>query len=195
MLIIAPDAYFAIQERKGDLHAMTGLGRSPRMTTAPAIAAQPNGKAWHGLSTADVLAQLGSAATGLSTLEAARRLAANGPNELKEGTPISPLQMFLAQFKSLIIWVLIAAAVISGLLGERMDTIAILAIVLLNAGIGFYQEFKAEKSIAALKKMTSPHATVRRDGQVTSTPASGVVTGDILTLEAGDLIAADARSK
>ncbi len=101
--------------------------------------------------------------------------------------------MFLAQFKSLIIWVLIAAAVISGLLGERMDAIAILAIVVLNAVIGFYQEFQAEKSIAALKKMTSPHATVRRGGQVTSIPASGVVAGDILTLEAGDLIAADAR--
>lgn len=195
MLIIAPDAYFAIQERKGDLYAMTGLGRSPRMTTAPAIAAQPNGKVWHRLSTEDVLAQLGSAATGLSTPEAARRLATNGSNELKEGTPISPLQMFLAQFKSLIIWVLIAAAVISGLLGERMDAVAILTIVILNAVIGFYQEFKAEKSIAALKKMTSPHATVRRDGQIASIPASGVVTGDILTLEAGDLIEADARSK
>ncbi len=163
------------------------------MTTAPAIAAQPNGKAWHSLSTEDVLAQLGSAATGLSISEATRRLAVNGPNELKEGEPISPLHMFLAQFKSLIIWVLIAAAVISGLLGERMDAIAILAIVVLNAVIGFYQEFQAEKSIAALKKMTSPHATVRRGGQVTSIPASGVVAGDILTLEAGDLIAADAR--
>ena len=163
------------------------------MTTAPAIAAQPKGNAWHSQSAEEVLVQLGSAVSGLSAPEAARRLAANGPNELKEGKPISPLQMFLAQFKSLIIWVLIAAAVISGLLGERMDAIAILTIVILNAVIGFYQEFKAEKSIAALKKMTSPHATVQRDGQVTSIPASGVVAGDILALEAGDLVAADAR--
>jgi len=163
------------------------------MTTAPAIAAQPKGNAWHSQSAEEVLAQLVSVATGLSAPEAARRLAANGPNELREGKPISPLHMFLAQFKSLIIWVLIAAAVISGLLGERVDAIAILTVVILNAVIGFYQEFKAEKSIAALKKMTSPHATVRRDGQVTSIPASGVVAGDILALEAGDLVTADAR--
>ena len=71
--------------------------------------------------------------------------------------------------------------------------IAILAIVVLNAVIGFYQEFNAEKSIAALKKMTAPQAKVRRDGQVTSIPASGIVAGDILALEAGDLVAADAR--
>ena len=139
------------------------------------------------------MAHLASSVTGLSAREATQRLAADGPNELKEGAPISPLHMFLAQFKSLIIWILIAAAVISGLLGERIDALAILTIVILNAIIGFYQEFKAEKSIAALKQMTSPHATVRRDGQVTSIPASGVVTGDILALEAGDLIAADAR--
>jgi Ca2+-transporting ATPase len=85
------------------------------------------------------------------------------------------------------------AGVISGVLGEVVDAIAILAIVVLNAAIGFYQEFNAEKSIAALKKMTAPQAKVRRDGQVTSIPASGIVTGDILALEAGDLVAADAR--
>ena len=81
----------------------------------------------------------------------------------------------------------------SGVLGEVVDAIAILAIVVLNAVIGFYQEFNAEKSIAALKKMTAPQAKVRRDGQVTSIPASGIVAGDILALEAGDLVAADAR--
>ena len=74
-----------------------------------------------------------------------------------------------------------------------VDAIAILAIVVLNALIGFYQEFKAEKSIAALRKLTSPQATVRRDGQVTVIPASGIVVGDILAMEAGDLVAADAR--
>ena len=140
-----------------------------------------------------MLAQLGSAAAGLSATEAAQRLTANGPNELKEGKRISPWQIFLGQFKSLLIWILIAAGVISGVLGEVVDAIAILAIVVLNAVIGFYQEFNAEKSIAALKKMTAPQATVRRDGKVISIPASGIVTGDILALEAGDLVAADAR--
>ncbi len=163
------------------------------MTTAPSIAAQPKGKAWHSQSVEEALAQLDSAATGLSTQEAARRLATNGPNELKEGKRIGSLHIFVGQFKSVIIWILIVAGVISGLLGEVVDAIAILAIVVLNAVIGFYQEFKAEKSIAALKKMTAPQAKVLRDGKITSIPASGIVSGDILALEAGDLVAADAR--
>ncbi|MGZ8239035.1 MAG: cation-translocating P-type ATPase, partial [Methylobacter sp.] len=163
------------------------------MTPATTLAEQPKAPAWHSQAGEQVLTQLGSSANGLSAQEAALRLAANGPNELKEGKRISPLQIFLSQFKSLIIWILIAAGVISGLLGEMVDAIAILTIVVLNAFIGFYQEFNAEKSIAALKKMTAPEAKVRRDGKVTSLPASGIVTGDILALEAGDLIAADAR--
>jgi len=154
---------------------------------------QPKVEAWHNLSAEEVLAQLGSATTGLSASEAAQRLAANGPNELKEGKRISALQIFLGQFKSLIIWILIVAGVVSGVLGEVVDAIAILAIVALNAVIGFYQEFNAEKSIAALRKMTAPHAKVRRDGQLTLIPSSGVVIGDIIALEAGDLVAADAR--
>ena len=167
----------------------------PTAAAAPATAgaAQPKAEAWHSQPAEEVLAQLGSAAAGLSAQDAAKRLAADGPNELKEGKRISPLQIFLGQFKSLIIWILIAAGVISGVLGEVVDAIAILAIVVLNAVIGFYQEFNAEKSIAALKKMTAPQAKVRRDGQVTSIPASGIVAGDILALEAGDLVAADAR--
>ncbi|MDO8541497.1 MAG: cation-translocating P-type ATPase [Opitutaceae bacterium] len=162
------------------------------MTVSPADP-QTKGEVWHSQSADDVLAKLGSSAAGLSAEEAARRLSADGPNELKEGRRISPWQILLGQFKSLIIWILIGAGVISGVLGERIDAIAILAIVVLNAVIGFYQEFNAEKSIAALKKMTAPQANVRRDGQVASIPASGIVVGDILALEAGDLVAADAR--
>src|SRR4029450_2625203 len=167
--------------------------RGDRMSTAPVSAAPPQGKTWHNQSVEEVLAQVASTADGLSSQEAAQRLATKGPNELKEGKTISPLQIFLDQFKSLIIWILIVAGVISGLLGEVVDCIAILAILVLNAVIGFYQEFKAEKSIAALKQLTAPHAKVRRDGQVASIAASGIVAGDILALEAGDLIAADAR--
>ena len=163
------------------------------MTPSTTLAEQPKAPTWHSQAGEEVLTQLGSSANGLSAQEAALRLAANGPNELKEGKRISPLQIFLSQFKSLIIWILIAAGVISGLLGERVDAIAILTIVVLNAVIGFYQEFNAEKSIAALKKMTAPEAKVRRDGKVASVPASEIVRGDILTLEAGDLVAADAR--
>ncbi len=163
------------------------------MSASSPNTAQPKARDWHSLSAEAVLTELAATADGLSSQEAAQRLTANGPNELKEGRRISPLQILLGQFQSLLIWILIVAGVVSGLLGEVVDAIAILAIVVLNALIGFYQEFNAEKSIAALKKMTAPQAKVRRDGQVTSIPASGVVTGDILALEAGDLIAADAR--
>ncbi len=149
--------------------------------------------AWYRLSPEEVLARVASTAEGLSSAEASQRLTLNGPNELAEGKPISPFQIFLGQFKSLIIWILIAAGVISGLLGEIVDCIAILAIVVLNAVIGFSQEFKAEKAIGALKKLTAPQATVQRDGHMVAVPASGIVVGDVLALAAGDLVAADAR--
>ena len=163
------------------------------LNTPPPIATRPKAAAWHSQAGDAVVAQLDSSAKGLASQEAAKRLAADGANELTEGERISPFQIFLGQFKSLIIWILIVAGVISGVLGEVVDAIAILAIVVLNAAIGFYQEYNAEKSIAALKKMAAPQAKVRRDGQVTSIPAAGIVGGDILALEAGDLIAADAR--
>lgn len=163
------------------------------MTTEQTIVAQSAGNSWHSQSAEDVLRQLASTADGLSSQEAAQRLSTSGPNELKEGKPVSPLRIFLGQFRSLLVWILIAAGALSGLLGEVVDAIAILAIVVLNAALGFYQEFNAEKSIAALKKMTAPRAKVRRDGQATSIPAAGIVVGDVLALEAGDLVAADAR--
>ncbi|MCU1325618.1 MAG: Calcium-transporting ATPase (modular protein) [Bryobacterales bacterium] len=150
-------------------------------------------QAWHNQSAEEALAHFGSSAAGLSVREAAQRLSADGPNELKEGTRISPIQILLGQFKSIIVWILIAAGVISGVLGDLLDAVAILAIVFLNAVIGFYQEFSAEKSIGALKSLTAPEAKVRRDGHVISIPASNIVAGDILELEAGDLVAADAR--
>jgi Ca2+-transporting ATPase len=150
-------------------------------------------KQWHALPSPDVLAQFHSSLEGLSPQEAEQRLAAIGANELKEEKRSSPFRIFIAQFNSLIIWILLAAGIISALLGETIDAVAILAIVVLNAVVGFYQEFSAERSIAALKKMTAPQAKVRRGGQVSMIPASGIVTGDILILDAGDIVAADAR--
>lgn len=155
--------------------------------------ATPNDTTWHSLSAQEVLAHLDSSASGLTAQQAAQRLAADGPNELAEGKRTSWLKIFLGQFKSIIIWILIAAGIIAGVLGEVVDAVAIIAIVTLNAVIGFYQEFKAEKSIAALKKMTAPQAKVQRDGRVLAISAAGVVSGDLLMLEAGDLVAADAR--
>jgi Ca2+-transporting ATPase len=157
------------------------------------IGDEPSNEAWYRAAADDVLARVLSSSAGLTSIEAARRLAANGPNELTEAEGISMLTIIGGQFKGLIIWILIGAGVISILLGERGDAAAILAIVLLNAVIGFYQEFKAERSIGALKKLTAPRAKVRRDGRSALIPASAVVAGDILLLEAGDIVAADAR--
>ena len=107
--------------------------------------------------------------------------------------PSALLALLLGQFKSIIIGILIAAALVAGVTSEWADCIAILAIVVLNALIGFYQEYHAEQSIAALRRMTAPRASLRRDGSSRIVPASEVVPGDLIELEAGDLVAADAR--
>jgi Ca2+-transporting ATPase len=160
---------------------------------ATAHAATAKDQTWHGQTADAVLAQLHSIPGGLAAPEAASRLTTEGPNALKEGERVRSWDILLSQFKSLLIWVLIAAGIISGAMGQWVDAVAILAIVVLNAVIGFYQEFSAEKSIAALKEMTAPRAKVRRDGKVSLIPAAEIVPGDILVLEAGDLVAADAR--
>jgi Ca2+-transporting ATPase len=150
--------------------------------------------AWHHLHIDEVVGRLKTDfPAGLSTSEATRRVALYGRNVLAEARPAAAWAIFLGQFKSLIIWILVAAGFISGLFGEWMDCIAILAIVVLNAVIGFYQEFSAEKSISALKKMTAPRARVWRNGGPVTMAAAEIVPGDILELEAGDLVAADAR--
>ncbi len=148
---------------------------------------------WHNLPVEKVLEQMHVTAEGLSTEEAQQRVQQYGPNALREAKPIHPLAILLGQFNSLVIWLLIGAGVVSGLLGEWIDSIAILTIVVLNAIIGFFQEYKAERAIEALKKMTSPRARVRRDGSVVMLPAAEIVPGDIIELEAGDLVPADAR--
>ena len=160
----------------------------------PANIASPGSQpAWHSREVHEILTALGATPGGLSSAEAARRLREHGANELREAEPIRVWAIFLQQFKSFLIWILIVAGIVSGLLGEGIDAAAILAIVVLNAVIGFYQEFSAEKSIAALKKITAPRANARRDGAVVSLPSAAIVPGDILDLDAGDLVAADAR--
>lgn len=130
---------------------------------------------------------------GLASTEAARRLLTGGPNELRKGKRVSPLVILVAQFESLVIWVLIGAAAVSVLMGEVIDGGAIIAIVVLNAAIGFFQEYRAEKAAAALAQLAAPRARVIRDGHARVLPAAEVVVGDLLLLEAGDLVAADAR--
>ncbi len=163
------------------------------MTKLSAVAEKTNGRAWHSQSVEKVLAQLGSAVTGLTSQEAAKRFAIYGPNALRQADPIRPAAILLAQFKSLIVWVLVAAALVSGIMSEWADCIAILSIVVVNGLIGFYQEYHAERSLAALRSMTAPQARVRRDGRSLSIPAAEVVPGDLIEIEAGDLVPADAR--
>ncbi|MCA9013932.1 MAG: HAD-IC family P-type ATPase, partial [Planctomycetaceae bacterium] len=148
---------------------------------------------WHQLEPTDVAEKLESSAQGLSSQEARLRLERYGPNQLIEKKRKSLWLMFLDQFKDFMILVLIAAAVIAGVIGEPADTITIAVIVLLNAVLGFVQEYRAEQAMAALKKMAAPSTTVMRDGQVESIPAEQLVPGDLIILEAGNVVPADLR--
>jgi Ca2+-transporting ATPase len=130
---------------------------------------------------------------GLTATEAARRLRAHGPNELPRAEAVSPLALLARQFRSVVVWVLIGAAVVSAALGDTLDAAAILAIVALNAAIGFLQEHRAERAVAALSRLTAPRARVVRDGRAVVVPAAEVVRGDVLLLDGGDLVAADAQ--
>ncbi len=161
-------------------------------TEAPSLATA-QAEAWHRLAAESVTAHLGVTMAGLSPEEAARRLSTCGPNELRRDDGPSPLALLLGQFRSLIVGLLVGAAGVSALLGEWLDAAAILAIVVLNGIIGFLQEHKAERALAALRRMTAPTARVRRGGRSLLVPAREVVPGDVLELEAGDLVPADAR--
>lgn len=141
----------------------------------------------------DVLASLDTSESGLSNDEAGKRLLQSGANEIRETAKRTPLAMLIDQFKDFMIIVLIVAAVISGLLGELADTIAIVVIVILNAVMGFVQEYRAEKAIEALKLMATSASTVLREGVPHSVPTPEVVPGDIVLLEAGKIVPADLR--
>ena len=130
---------------------------------------------------------------GLSALEAEKRLSAFGPNQLVEKKAVSPWNIFFEQFQDFIVWVLIGASLVSGFLKEWVDALAIIAIVIVNAILGFIQEYRAEKSLAALKKLSSPNSKVFRDGQRAVVPSSQLVIGDLVEIEAGDNVPADSR--
>ncbi len=137
--------------------------------------------------------QLESSLTGLSTEQAQKRLAEHGPNAIIEKRRRSLLSILLGQFADFMIIVLLLAALISGFIGEPQDTIAILVIVLLNAIIGSVQEFRAERAVAALRKMSAPEAYVLRDAQAVTLAAAELVPGDVVMLEAGNIVPADLR--
>ena len=159
---------------------MSSLHRTP---TAP----------WFSLPAAAVLAALDTTENGLDPRESDRRFATNGPNQLAVKRHRSRLIIFLDQFKNPLTLILVGAAAIAFFMDKGLDVYVILAIVFINAALGYALEQRAAGAIAALQRLTSPRARVLRDGQVEEIPASEVVAGDILLLEAGDRVAADAR--
>ncbi len=149
---------------------------------------------WYTLDTTEALERLRSdVSNGLSEAQARRLLEEIGPNELVEQAARSPLAILWDQFKSVIVLILIAAALISAVLGDYKDTGAILAIVVLNAALGFTQEFRAEKAMVALRRMAAPMVRVRRDGRERTAPSRELAPGDIVLLEAGNVVPADGR--
>ncbi len=149
---------------------------------------------WHVRPAEEVAAELGvQVPHGLSHDDAARRLATEGPNELEERKRRSPLVVVLGQFTDLMVLVLIAAAIVSGIVGEPEDTVAIVVILLVNGAIGATQELRAERALEALGRMAAPRARVRRGGGWTTVAARELVRGDVVALEAGDVVSADAR--
>ena len=142
---------------------------------------------------AEVIEQLATTPQGLTTSEAQRRLQAQGPNTLPAGKQLSLAQKFLAQFKDLMILILLVAAGVAALAGEGPDALIILVVVILNAVFGVFQETKAENAIAALQKLSTPTTNVWRDGQVTQLSSKELVVGDVILLEAGDILPADVR--
>jgi Ca2+-transporting ATPase len=149
--------------------------------------------AWHSKKSEQVLSELKVDQQGLSSEEVKRRLGEYGYNELKEKKRITPLQIFLNQFKDVFVIMLLVATIISFLIGETVDAITIAVIVILNSVVGFIQEYRSEKAMEAMQKLTAPKARVIRDGNETMVDAREIVPGDIVLLEAGDRVPADGR--
>lgn len=148
---------------------------------------------WHGISQEEALTMMGSQSDGLSVTKSAEGLKKHGPNQLLEKKKKPAWLMFLLQFKDKMILILLAAALVSGIIGDVKDTVVILVIVVLNAIVGFVQEYRAEKAIEALNKMAPPTATVLRDGLPVETAAANLVPGDVVVLKTGNIVPADLR--
>jgi Ca2+-transporting ATPase len=148
---------------------------------------------WHALSITQVFGRLESTPTGLSGEQAAQRLLDFGPNELRAAVRVSPWALLLEQFKNVLIVILLIAVALSALLGHGVEAIAIAVIVMFAVLLSFVQEYRAERALEALRKMAAPTATVLRDGEELEIPARELVPGDVILLQTGDRIPADAR--
>src|SRR3990170_4386762 len=157
-------------------------------------------ESWHALPVQDAFQRLDSGPLGLDARDVRQRLARYGPNELVQLRKISPLKILLSQFLDILVVVLLIAAFLSAAIGllqgtveELYDAVVIMVIVGFNAIFGFFQEYRAEKAIQALKALASPQAQVIRDGEIAMIPSAQVVPGDVVLLNAGDKVPADAR--
>lgn len=159
------------------------------MQDKPAAAERP----WHAETAAAALERCRASAEGLTSAEAAQRLEANGPNRLPAGKRRSLAARLFAQVNNLLIYVLLASALIAFLLGHGVDTVVILGVVVINATIGFIQEGRAEKALDAIRGMLTRETSVMRDGRRLTVPVESLVVGDVVLTEAGDRIPADLR--
>ncbi|MEQ0720465.1 cation-transporting P-type ATPase [Stutzerimonas stutzeri] len=148
---------------------------------------------WHARQAEEALLELDSTAAGLTHEQAAQRLLRYGPNRLDEAKPASVWQRVLRHLNNVLLYVLIAAALVTGLMGHWVDTFVIIAVVVLNVAIGFVQEGKAEKALQAIRHLLAPHAVVLRDGRQQDIDAADLVPGDVVLLASGDSLPADVR--
>ena len=149
--------------------------------------------AWHTLTREQAEQQLETGREGLAPQTAGSRLAEYGPNELELGRKVSALKILLAQFQNVLLLILILATVISAFMGHGVETVVIAVIVVFAVGLGFFQEYRAERAMEALAKMAAPQATTIRDGKELHLPARDLVPGDLVLLKSGDKVPADCR--
>ena len=154
---------------------------------------QTRANCWHACQADEALRELEASPAGLTHDQVKERLASYGPNRLDEAKPASVLQRLLRHLNNVLLYVLIAAALVTGLMGHWVDTFVILVVVVLNVAIGFVQEGKAEKALQAIRHLLAPHAVVLRDGRQQDIDAADLVPGDVVLLASGDSLPADVR--
>lgn len=181
------------QDQEGMANSTTPTAALRRSTARNDGLPDEKHEAWHALEVQTVFADLQTQRDGLSSEDAAARLVSHGPNVLPEPPRRHPVLRFLAQFDNALIYFLLAAAVAAWILGHHVDASVIVAVVTINAIVGFIQEGKAEKALSAIRKLISPRASVRRDGRRTNIPVAEIVPGDVVLVEAGDRVPADIR--
>jgi P-type Ca2+ transporter type 2C len=172
---------------------MTAHAPRTRPPASAASHALPVLPAWHAASVTETFAALDTSPGGLTTADAALRLARYGPNELEPPRPASVFSIFVDQVTSVVVWLLAAAAVIAFLMGDHIEAVAIAGVLVINTAIGFVIDLRARRAMEALLQFQVPHAAVVRDGRLGTVEARGLVPGDIIEISAGQMVPADAR--